>query len=41
MKNILILVFTLFTGLQVFAQENDITIIQACGDPSYDYSKNF
>ncbi|SEI02818.1 hypothetical protein SAMN02927937_02834 [Paenimyroides aquimaris] len=39
MKNILLVILTIFTGLQVFAQENGITIIQACGDPSYDYSK--
>lgn len=39
MKKVLLVILALFTRLQVFAQENDITIIQACGDPSYDYSK--
>ncbi|WLD23055.1 energy transducer TonB [Flavobacterium dauae] len=36
MKNILLIILTLFAGLQVFAQEKGV-IIQACGDPSYNY----
>lgn len=36
MKNLIIIVFFLLAGFQLIAQEKDV-IVQACGDPSYNY----